>query len=169
MTNGDEYGDDTVGGIILTTAVTGSVGSETPNVASGETVYLICEKLGGRDGFLQKIKECAGGITNASRDGKKGIDLTIQNCVIFKWSNSGHVTNASNTVAFNLIRDWIHSKHDAGDAPFYLFAYNFVDTAYIRLTPNSYRYLKGFVKEIDWEIAKGNIYYFKSLTWKWVT
>ena len=168
MTAADEYGDDTIGGIILCTHVTGAAGSETPDTANGETLYLVCAKLKGKLGFLQKIKETANDNAFAARDGKKGREVSLEDCVVFKWTNSGHVSVATNTAAFNAICDWLDSKHDAGDAPFYLFAYNFVDSTYLKLTPNQYRYLKGYVTVIDWEIANGNIYYFKTLNWKWV-
>lgn len=169
MTNGDEYGDDTVDGIKLATAVTGSLGSETPDLINGEAVYLCCANLGGKYGFLQKIKEIAGGVVIGSRDGKKSRKVTLRDVVIRKWTNAGHVSVSTNTEAFNKIMDWLDAKCDAGDAPFYLFAYNFVDSSYIKLTPNGARYLKGTIQNIDWDIAKGNIYYFKSFDWVWVT
>jgi len=167
MTNGDIRGDSTEGGLIICTAVTGSAGAETPDTTNGETLYLAPMKLTGMYEFLQKIKELSGSISIGTRDGKKARVVTLNDVAIKKWT--GGVSVSTNTAAFNSILDWLDGKHDAGDAPFYLFAYNFVDSAYIRLTPNGTRYLKGACQKIAWEIVGGNIYYFKSFDWRWIS
>jgi hypothetical protein len=169
MTNGDEYGDDTYGGIRLTTAVTGSAGAETIDTANGETLYLIANKVRGKYGFLQKIKEISSTVSIGTRSGVKSRKISVTDVVILRWTNAGHVSVADNTAAMNAIMDWIDGKHDAGDAPFYLFVYNYIDSKYVKLQPNAHTYLKGAVTNIEWELGPGNVYYFKSFEWSWVS
>lgn len=166
MTAGDIRGDSSVGGIVVCTHTTGSTGSETPDTTNGETLYLICTKLSGKYGFLQKIKDIQNDYSYAARDGKKARDITITDCIVYQWT--GGVSVDTNTAAFNSILAWLDSKHDAGDAPIYVFAYNFVDSAFIKLGIST-NYLKGYFTMLDWEIGAGNIYYFKSMPFKKVT
>jgi hypothetical protein len=166
MGAGDIYGDSNVGGIILCTVTSGAAGSEVPDTANGETVYMIFKAGGIDDRFLQKIKEIAAGVCTASRDGKRGCSINCTGGIVVKWT--GGVASATNTAGFNLVRQWILGKHDAGDAPFYLFMYNFVDTTYVKLGYGT-NYLKGYLSDFSTELKEGNVYYVKNLTFKWVS
>jgi len=146
-----------VAGMIISSA-------ENGGAPSGDIIRLVGEMAGGQDNPGQKVTAVAGGTSYSTRDGKYTIKINFTNVIVIDGESA-----ASNTAEFNniltLIRDW----HVAGHAPFYIWVYSFVDTDYVKIGyagGAETDYLKGFVDQngLNWEIKKGNVYFFKALS-----
>jgi len=150
----------TIGGVSSYGVIISSAQSSGP---SGDIVYLCAISASGMEKFMQKIKELTGGSSYSNRDGKYSADVTITDCYVVK-----HV-EATNTAEFNTIMERFRDWHAAGDAPIYLWLYNFVDADYIAIghegtAPKDY--MTGFITDVQWDVAHGNLYKFKSIKFK---
>ncbi len=171
------YGDSTLANIIFCTHYTGAHGhlvdtpaaSEAPDTSQGTLVYLVTPDIEGAYKNLMKWKEISGGSSYAMWDGKR--DWPISNNDIFV-AKYGAVS--TNTEAFNQILNQFKAWTKIGASPIYLFFKNITDNKYLCLGANAScsefnNYLKGGIQSFPWKIGEGNIYYFKSITFKETT
>jgi len=158
MTN---YGDSSAK-VIISTATTGSAGSETP---SGDLYYLIAAKWQLPKSNLIKPINNAGGSTTAPSLGKRDWSLKLTDVYPLPFS-----TYTTQDLAFNHMQYFFNLKTKSAAAAFYVFLQS-VQGNYIELGFNgtiNTRYMKVKLTKYPSE-PEGEIYKFTELTFNEVT
>jgi hypothetical protein len=117
---------DTSAKVILSTAVSGSAGSETP---SGDLYYLIVEKWKDNRKHVMKRTPLAGGTVTGVSTGKRDWDIQLSN--VYPVTFTGYATQ---DLAYNHMKLFFNTKCKSGAAAFYIFILsvqgNYVELGY---------------------------------------
>lgn len=156
-----DYGD-TAAKVMISTAISGSAGSETP---TGDVYYLIAAKWTLPKKNLIKKTNIAGGTTMAPSLGKRDWSLKLTD--VYPLTFGSYTTQ---DVAFNHMQYYFNLKTKSGAAAFYVFLKS-VQGNYIELGYNgtvNTRYMKVKLGSYPSE-PEGEIYKFTELTFEEVT
>jgi len=157
MTN---FGDSS-GFIMISTTFTSSGTSAIPG---GDIIYFWCPDVSGPYKSLQKIKQQAGGYSQANKDGKRDWRVELKDCYVVK------NTRSKNTDEFNLILNEFEKMNKPQGAKRYLFVKNEADGVYLYLGNNATctaqtSYMIGYATSYPWKMLSGNVYKF-DITWQ---
>ena len=152
---------DHVAGMILSSG-------NNDGAPSGDIIRLVGEIAGGMDDPNIDIQDLPDGYSVGINTGIYKVVAHFRNCIVIDGE-----FGSSNTTEFNAILSKIRSWHNGSHAPFYIWLYSFTDSDHVKIgyaDGAATDYLKGFLDKngLQWELTGegGNIYYFKSLTFR---